>query len=95
MPAYVIYQGEILDQQKYDQYKEKAAVSIANAGGRYVVRAGDVDALEGDAPPGRTVVLEFPTRQAALDWYYGEEYAAVRKIRDGAAIARMYVVEGV
>jgi uncharacterized protein (DUF1330 family) len=94
MPAYVIYQGEILDQQRYDQYKEKAAVSLANAGGRYVVRAGDVHALEGDAPPQRTVVLEFPTRQAALDWYYGEEYTEVRKIREGAAIARMYVIDG-
>ncbi len=95
MSAYVIYQGEILDQQRYDRYKEKAAVSIANGGGRYVVRAGEVHLLEGDAPPGRTVVLEFPTRQAAMDWYYGEEYTEVRKIREGAAITRMYIIDGV
>ena len=89
MPAFVIYQGEVLDQQRYDEYKEKAAVSIHDAGGRYVVRGGEIEVLEGDEPAGRTVVLEFPTRQAAIDWYSGDEYAAIRKIRSGAAIARM------
>jgi uncharacterized protein (DUF1330 family) len=93
--AYVIYQGEVLDPVRYDEYKDKAAASILAAGGRYVVRGGDVDVLEGDAPAGRTVVLEFPTRQAAVDWYRSDEYTEIRKIRDGAAIARMYVVDGV
>jgi uncharacterized protein (DUF1330 family) len=93
--AYVIYQGEVLDPVRYDEYKDKAAASILAAGGRYVVRGGDVEVLEGDAPAGRTVVLEFPTRQAAIDWYRSDEYTEIRKIRDGAAIARMYVVDGV
>jgi uncharacterized protein (DUF1330 family) len=95
MAAYVIYQGEILDPNRYDEYKIEAAASIIAAGGRYVVRGGHVDVLEGDAPAGRTVVLEFPSRQAALDWYHGDDYTRIRKIRDGAAIARMYVVDGV
>jgi uncharacterized protein (DUF1330 family) len=94
MPAYVIYQGEVLDQARYDEYKVQAAQSILDAGGTYVVRGGDVEVLEGDAPAGRTVVLEFPTRQAAIDWYRGERYTEIRKIRAGAAIARMYVVDG-
>jgi uncharacterized protein (DUF1330 family) len=93
--AYVIYQGEVLDPERYDEYKAKAAVSIAAAGGRYIVRGGDVEVLEGDAPAGRTVVLEFPTRQAAIDWYEGDEYSEIRKIREGAARARMYVVDGI
>ena len=95
MTAYVIYQGEVLDPERYDEYKTKAAVSIAAAGGRYIVRGGDVEVLEGDAPAGRTVVLEFPTRQAAIDWYEGDEYTEIRKIREGAARARMYVVDGI
>jgi uncharacterized protein (DUF1330 family) len=95
VPAYVIYQGEVLDPMRYDEYKDKAAASILAAGGRYVVRGGDVEVLEGEAPAGRTVVLEFPTRQAAIDWYRSDEYSEIRKIRDGAAIARMYVVDGV
>jgi uncharacterized protein (DUF1330 family) len=93
--AYVIYQGEVLDPERYDDYKTKAAASIAAAGGRYIVRGGEVVVLEGDAPAGRTVVLEFPTRPAAIDWYRGHEYTEIRKIREGAARARMYVVDGI
>jgi uncharacterized protein (DUF1330 family) len=93
--AYVIYQGEVLDAKRYDEYKTKGAASILAAGGRYVVRGGDVEVLEGEAPAGRTVVLEFPSMQAALDWYRSDEYTEIRKIREGAARARMYVVEGV
>jgi uncharacterized protein (DUF1330 family) len=94
MPAYVIYQGEVVDQDRYDEYRPLAAESIAAAGGRYVVRGGDVEVLEGEPPAGRTVVLEFPTRQAAIDWYHGEQYVAAREVREGAATARMYVVDG-
>ena len=95
MAAYVIYQGEVLDQARYDEYKVKAAASISSAGGRYVVRGGDVEVLEGDAPAGRTVVVEFPSMQAVRDWYHGIEYSAARQLREGAARARMYAVEGV
>jgi uncharacterized protein (DUF1330 family) len=93
--AYVIYQGEVLDPVRYEEYKTRAAASLAAASARYVVRGGDVDVLEGDAPAGRTVVVEFPSRQAAIDWYHGAEYTAARAIRAGAAHARMYVVDGV
>ena len=93
--AYVIYQGEVLDPERYDDYKAKAAESIVAAGGAYLVRGGDVEVLEGEAPAGRTVVLEFPTMQAALDWYRSEDYTEIRRIRDGAARARMYVVDGI
>ena len=95
MTAYVIYQGEVFDPVRYDEYKVKAAESILAAGGRYVVRGGDVEVLEGDAPAGRTVILEFPTREAAVDWYRGDTYREVRKLREGAARANMYVIDGV
>jgi uncharacterized protein (DUF1330 family) len=94
VPGYVIYQGEVTDPERYEEYKVKAAASIAAAGGRYIVRAGDMEVLEGDAPAGRTVVLEFPTLQAAIDWYHSDDYAAARKIRQGAATARMYAIDG-
>jgi uncharacterized protein (DUF1330 family) len=95
MAAYVIYQGEVIDPERYEEYKTKGAASIVAAGGRYLVRGGDVEVLEGDPPAGRTVLLEFPTMQAALDWYRSDEYTAIRTIREGAARARMYVVDGV
>jgi uncharacterized protein (DUF1330 family) len=95
MVAYVIYQGEVLDPERYDEYKTKGAASILAAGGKYLVRGSDVEVLEGEPPAGRTVVLEFATRQAAIDWYRSDEYTEIRKIREGAARARMYVVDGI
>jgi len=92
--AYVVYQAEVTDPQRYEEYKPRAAASIAAAGGRYLVRGGEVEVLEGDPPAGRTVVLEFPTMRAALDWYRGDDYTEARKLRADAARARMYVVEG-
>jgi uncharacterized protein (DUF1330 family) len=93
--AYVVYQGEVTDPQRYEEYKARAAASVAEAGGRYLARGGDVEVLEGEPPAGRTVLLEFPTMRAAIDWYRSDEYSEVRKIREGAARARMYVVEGI
>ncbi len=93
MAAYVIYQAEVLDPERYEAYKPVAAESVRRAGGRYIVRGGDIDVLEGEAPAGRTVVVEFPDRRTAVEWYRGE-YAPARQLRDGAATARMYVVDG-
>jgi uncharacterized protein (DUF1330 family) len=90
----VIYQGEVTDPARYEDYKTEAAASIKAAGGRYIVRGGEVEVLEGDPPVGRTVILEFPTREAAIEWYRGDRYTEVRKLREGAAIARMYVIDG-
>jgi uncharacterized protein (DUF1330 family) len=95
MTAYVIYQGVVTDPARYEDYKVAAAASIAAAGGRYVVRGGEMKVLEGDEPPGRTVVLEFPSVDDALAWYQGDGYTAARALRAGAAEARMYVVDGV
>ena len=80
MAAYVIYQAEVVDAERYEEYKAQVSPNIAAAGGRYLVRGGAAEALEGDLPAGRTVVLEFPTRQAALDWYWSKDYAVIRKL---------------
>lgn len=94
MPSYVIYRGEILDPERYELYKTRVSPNIQAAGGRYLIRGGDPEVLEGDPPAGRTVVLEFPTRQAALDWYRSDGYTEIRKLRDGAALASIYIVDG-
>jgi len=93
--AYVIYEAEVTDPERYEVYKVAAAASLAAAGGRYIVRGGAVEAFEGDPPSGRTVVAEFPEMAAAIAWYRGDEYTAARQLRVGAATARMYVVDGV
>jgi uncharacterized protein (DUF1330 family) len=94
MPAYVIYQGNVTDPEQYEKYKPLSGASIHDAGGRLIVRGGEVEVLEGTGPPNRTVVIEFPTRKAAVDWYNSESYLVARKVREGAAIANMYVIDG-
>ena len=95
MAAFVIYQGKVLDPEQYEKYKVRAAESIAAAGGRYVVRGGDVDPLEGEPPEGRTVVVEFPSMAAARAWYDGELYTEAKALREGAIEARAFIVDGV
>jgi uncharacterized protein (DUF1330 family) len=95
VPAYVIYEAEVLDPEAYEAYKTSAAASLAAAGGRYLVRGGTVEVLEGDPPKGRTVVVEFPTMEAALIWYRSEAYTDARRLRERAARARMYLVDGI
>jgi uncharacterized protein (DUF1330 family) len=95
MAAYVIYQAEVLDPVQYEKYKAKTPESIAAFGGRFLVRGGEIDVLEGEPPLGRTVVLEFPSRHAANSWYESEQYAAVKALREGAVRARAYIVDGV
>jgi uncharacterized protein (DUF1330 family) len=93
--AYVVYQGVVTDPEGYERYKVLAQESVAAAGGRYVVRGGDVTALEGEAPDGRVVLLEFPSVEAAVAWYDGPAYSEARAARAEVARARMYVVAGV
>jgi uncharacterized protein (DUF1330 family) len=94
MAAYLIYQAEVLDPDLYEAYKTAAGPSVGAAGGRYLVRGGDGEALEGQMPASRTVILEFPSREMALKWYRGAEYTEIRKLRAGIAEATLYVVDG-
>jgi uncharacterized protein (DUF1330 family) len=92
--SYVIYQADVHDAARYEDYKKEAAPSVRAAGGRYLVRGSEPLLLEGELPASRTVVLEFPSRQAAVAWYEGEDYTAIRALRHGAADATVYVVDG-
>lgn len=96
MTAYVIYQAEVLDPVAYEGYKTAAETSIAAAGGRYIVRGGETQVLEGDPPSlGRTVILEFETMDTARAWYRSEEYTAARQLRENVARARLLLIDGV
>lgn len=94
MSAYIVYQAEVYDPEQYERYKAQAAPALEAAGARYLVRGGDIEVLEGEAPAGRTVIIEFPTRDAAVAFFHGPEYTAIRALRADAAHARMYVVDG-
>jgi uncharacterized protein (DUF1330 family) len=94
MPAYVIAETDIADPDQYARYMAASPAAIAEGGGRFVVRGGDVEVLEGDWRPPRLVVLEFDDVEAAQRWYDSAQYRAVRALREGAGRVNMVLVPG-
>jgi uncharacterized protein (DUF1330 family) len=94
VPAYVIADVDITDPDTYREYTSGVPASIAGYGGRFVVRGGAFEVLEGEWEPGRVVVIEFPDREAALGWFRSEDYQELAKIRRRASSARILVVDG-
>jgi uncharacterized protein (DUF1330 family) len=94
MPAYVIVEIDILDPVGYEEYKKLAGATVEKYGGKYVVRGGRTEVLEGDWKPKRIVVLQFDSRQHAKAWLNSEEYREPRKMRHRTARTNMILVEG-
>ena len=95
MSAYVVVEIEVLDAERYEHYKRMVPPSLAAYGGRFVVRGGATEALEGDWAPKRIVILEFPSVERAKAWWGSSEYAEAKALRQATARTRMIVAEGV
>jgi uncharacterized protein (DUF1330 family) len=94
MPAYVIVDIDVTDPVRYEDYKRLASASIAAHGGRYLVRGGAHEVLDGDWIPHRLVVLQFDSVEQAKKWRRSPEYAEAKKARGESARANMIVVDG-
>ena len=95
MSAYVIVDIDILDPAGYEEYKKFAGATVEKYGGRYIVRGGKTEVLEGNWTPKRIVVLKFESIERARKWLDSQEYREPRKMRHRTAKANMIVVEGV
>ena len=94
MAAYVIVEIEVVDPVGYEEYKKQAAATVHKYGGKYIVRGGKTEVLEGNWKPKRIVILEFPTMGRAKEWLNCEEYREPRKKRHATAKTNMLVIEG-
>ncbi|MDX1604583.1 MAG: DUF1330 domain-containing protein [Candidatus Competibacterales bacterium] len=95
MPAYVLVEIDVHDTERYETYKQLAPAAIEAYGGRYLARGGRCELLEGDRPPARLVILEFPDLETAGRWLESPEYREARALRHATATTRMVAVEGV
>ena len=95
MPAYIIVEIDIHDHEAYEGYKKLTLGTLKNYNGKFIVRGGQTEALEGNWNPERIVVLEFPSRELAKQWWASEEYAPAKAIRQGASSTKMLLVEGI
>ena len=94
MAAYVLVEVEVTDPTTYEEYKQLTPATLAVYGGKFVVRGGASETLEGDWKPNRVVVLEFPSVEQAKAWWSSPEYSKAKAIRQRAASTRMIVLEG-
>ncbi|MTV12392.1 MULTISPECIES: DUF1330 domain-containing protein [Bradyrhizobium] len=95
MPAYVISEVEMRDAAAFEAYRTLAANAIEQYGGRYVVRGGAAEVVEGGPPPNAIVIVEFPSMACLREWYASAEYAEALKYRRTALERRLIFVEGV
>ena len=96
MPAYAIGRLEMRDRSWLSEYAPKTAELITKHGGRFVVRSGAMERLEGQgALPSAIVVLEFPTMAQAKAWYHDPAYAPLIKLRQTGSDLDFVLVEGV
>jgi uncharacterized protein (DUF1330 family) len=95
MPAYVIASvTDAWDSEKLAEYRRRNTDVVAAHGGRFLVRGGEHETLEGNWTPVRLVVMEFPDRDAARAWYESDDYAPLRELRRQASDTEIVLVEG-
>ena len=95
MAAYVVVDIEVTDAVAFEEYRKAVPATIAKYGGRYIVRGGKSETLEGGWDPQRLVILEFPNVEAVKRWYGSEEYRPLLALRLKASKGSLVVVEGV
>jgi uncharacterized protein (DUF1330 family) len=94
MPAYVIFDVEIRDAARYQDFMSQVKPALEQSGGRYLARGGAHKVHEGDWSPRRIVILEFPSVAAFEAFYHGSVYQSLKHIRDECSSARLVSVEG-
>jgi uncharacterized protein (DUF1330 family) len=95
MAVYVIANvTEARDRDTLTEYRRRNTDAVAKYGGRFLVRGGEQETLEGDWPGVRIVVMEFDDADAARAWWNSEEYAPLKELRRGASVTDIVLVEG-
>jgi uncharacterized protein (DUF1330 family) len=94
MPAYVIVNVNTRDPERYEEYKQMAQDTVAQFGGRYLVRGGPMQVLEGTWAPTRIVVLQFDSYEKALAWWHSAEYASAKQLRQSLSTTDLVIVDG-
>lgn len=95
MAAFVVFDVDVRDLQRYQDFMREVKPALEAAGARYLARGGPHKVYEGDWQPRRIVILEFPFVAAWETFYFGPVYQGLKAIRDECSSARLVCVEGV
>ncbi len=94
MAAYLIVDLEVKNSAGYDDYRRQVPATLAKYGGRFIVRGGASETLEGSWAPKRVVVVEFPDMAALKRWYNSEDYKPLIALRQKHSAGDVIAVEG-
>ena len=95
MAAYVLAEIEITNPEGYKEYTKLVPATIEQYGGKFIHRGGIVHVFEGEWPPRRRVIIEFPSMDAARDWYDSPDYQKPKSMRQANSKGRLLLLEGV
>ena len=95
MAAYVIADVRVEDPEVYAEYRAQVMPTLEQYGGRFIVRGGAAERLEGAWEPNRIVVIEFDSVERAKAWWSSPEYRGPRELRQSVSTGSLIVVEGV
>ena len=92
--GYVIITETIHDPEGMKAYSEAAAGTLGDSGAKPLVVDRQPEVLEGEWPATQTVVLEFPSVEAARAWYTSDGYQEAVKLRQAAADSNAVILTG-
>ncbi|WP_028224638.1 DUF1330 domain-containing protein [Paraburkholderia ferrariae] len=95
MACFIVFDIDVHDPAGYEEYRRLGAPTVADYGGRFVVRGGVAENLEGNWSPSRVVVLEFDSAERARAWYASTEYQTAKAVRDRTAHSIGIIVQGI
>lgn len=93
-PAYYVADFDLKDPEAIKPYRDQVDATFKPYSGRYVVRAGQLDRLEGNPPSHRLIIIKFDSLEQARAWYNSPEYARIRPFRQRSGHTDSYIVEG-
>ena len=94
MLGYAIFNIQVTNPEDYKEYLKHVTAIAEKFGGKYIVRGGETAVIEGTWAHPRTVVIQFPSYEKALEWYRSEEYKPVRQIRLDNAVTNAIIIQG-
>jgi uncharacterized protein (DUF1330 family) len=93
--GYLVARVAVHDEDRYADYRAGTEATLTPYGGRFIVRGGRTECVEGTWDQGRTVVIEFPSFEQAKAWYESDAYQQLARIRHEASTGDFVLVEGI
>lgn len=94
MPAYMVIQATVTNPGQFAEYAQRVPAMVEKYGGSYRALGGEVETLEGEWDHQALVISEWPSMEAARTFWHSDEYAELKKAREGALDTTVLLTDG-